>query len=112
MDSPAVEDIINWFCEKLEQSGIKVKKVILFGSYSKKNHSNSSDIDLAVISYDFADVHILDRIPMVSDAEWSTTRKFMIPLDLILLTPEEYEQENSIRMSFIRQGTDIPIQTY
>jgi uncharacterized protein len=109
MDTAAVEDVIIWFCERLEQSGIRVKKIVLFGSYAHKNYSIYSDIDLAVISHDFVGVHALDRIPMVSNAEWSTTRKYNVPLDLILLTPEEYERENSIRMSFIRQGIPIPI---
>lgn len=109
MDIQSVKDIISWFCEKLEQSDIKVNRVVLFGSVSRNQDTVQSDIDIAVISPDFIGVHLFDRIPMVGDAEWSTTEKFKIPLDIILLTPEEYEPEDSIRMSFIRQGIDIPV---
>lgn len=109
MDTPELNEIIEWFCRKLNESGITVEKIILFGSYSTNSHSVYSDIDLAVISQDFEGVHILDRIPMVGNAEWETTKKYLIPLDLILLTPDEYDRENSIRMSFIRKGTSMPI---
>jgi predicted nucleotidyltransferase len=108
LDTQAVDEVIDWFCRKLEESGIRVTMIVLFGSYAKNRISQHSDIDLAVITPDFENVHILDRIPMVSEAEWSTVRKFNVPLDLILLTQEEYEQENSIRMTFVKQGKCIP----
>ena len=84
MDTQAVDGVIDWFCRKLEESGIRVTMIVLFGSYAKNRISQHSDIDLAVITPDFENVHILDRIPMVSEAEWSTVRKFNVPLDLIL----------------------------
>ncbi len=107
MDFETVQEVISFFRKKLEQSGITIDAIILFGSYARNHQTMYSDIDLAVISEQFAGVHILDRVPMICKAEWATVERFHIPLDVILLTPEEYEQENSIRMSFIRQG--IPV---
>ncbi|MFH2046368.1 MAG: nucleotidyltransferase domain-containing protein [Pseudomonadota bacterium] len=44
---------INRYIALLEQKGIKVSKVILFGSYAKGMAKPDSDIDIAVISSQF-----------------------------------------------------------
>ena len=38
-----------------------------------------------------------------------TPKLYQVPVDLILLTPEEFDKETSIRMSFIRNGVYIPV---
>lgn len=46
-------NLINKYIRLLKQKGIKVSKVILFGSYAKGNANPDSDIDIAVISSQF-----------------------------------------------------------
>jgi len=48
-----VRDIIKRYIDKLQQD-IKVQRVILYGSYARGNPREESDIDIAVISDDFA----------------------------------------------------------
>ena len=43
--------------------------------------------------------HAITKIPKL----------YQVPVDLILLTPEEYDKETSIRMPFIRNGVNIPV---
>ena len=50
-----------------------------------------------------------DRI-MLYRAISKTPKLYQVPVDLILLTPEEFDKETSIRMSFIRNGVRIPVQ--
>lgn len=46
-------NLINKYIRLLKQKGIKVSKVILFGSYAKGIAEQDSDIDLAIISSQF-----------------------------------------------------------
>jgi uncharacterized protein len=45
----------------LENSGIHVQQAILFGSYASGNFDEWSDIDLAIVSNDFAGNRFEDR---------------------------------------------------
>jgi predicted nucleotidyltransferase len=45
---------------QLERAGIPVERIILFGSYARGNHTDASDIDLAVVSEAFSGVRFHD----------------------------------------------------
>jgi len=38
------------------------------------------------------------------DAEIRTIKKFMVPLDIITMTPEEYEKRNSLAAEYAHEG--------
>jgi len=61
----------------------------LFGSQAKGKATRESDIDVVIISEDFRNKDIFERAAMTKDAEIRTLKKFMIPLDIVTLTPEE-----------------------
>jgi len=73
----------------LREGGVTPSKIILFGSQAKGKATKDSDIDVVIISEDFRNKDILERAAMTKDAEIKTLRKFMIPLDIVTLTPEE-----------------------
>jgi hypothetical protein len=54
VDKEAVLKIISDFGKALEAEKVKPQKMILFGSYSTGTQHEGSDIDLVVISEDFA----------------------------------------------------------
>ncbi|MBI5583197.1 MAG: hypothetical protein HY892_05190 [Deltaproteobacteria bacterium] len=41
---------------------------------------------------------------LTKDAEIRTIKKFMVPLDIITLTPEEYESRKSLSAEYAHQG--------
>jgi predicted nucleotidyltransferase len=45
--------ILNEFSKSLDKEGIKVTKLILYGSYATGRFHKDSDIDVAVVSSDF-----------------------------------------------------------
>jgi uncharacterized protein len=75
----------------LRQGGVTPSKIILFGSQAKGKATGESDIDVVIISEDFRNKDILERAAMTKEAEIKTLKKFMIPLDILTLTPEENE---------------------
>jgi len=73
----------------IREGGVTPEKIILFGSQAKGKATKESDIDVVIISEDFRNKYILERAAMTKDAEVRTLKKFMIPLDIVTLTPEE-----------------------
>ncbi|MCK9266344.1 nucleotidyltransferase domain-containing protein [bacterium] len=44
---------INKFVERVKKEGIRIDKIILYGSYASTTPNKDSDIDVAIISKDF-----------------------------------------------------------
>ena len=84
-----------------------ISKIVLFGSYAKGTASAESDIDIAIISEDFRGKDIFERVRMIKDAEVLTIRKFKVPLDIIAMTPEEFDSGVSIISDYARDGQII-----
>jgi predicted nucleotidyltransferase len=53
-----------------------------------------SDIDLIIISSDFQNHDLFERAKMTMNAEMDTKKKYKIPMDVINLSPEEYDESN------------------
>jgi predicted nucleotidyltransferase len=53
MVDPAIRDIIDRFIKALRSRGIRVEKVLLYGSYASGKTHYGSDLDLAIVSPDF-----------------------------------------------------------
>jgi predicted nucleotidyltransferase len=67
----------------------------LFGSALYGNMSKDSDIDLIVISSDFNNLDIFERAKLTMRGEIETLKKYRIPMDIINLSPEEYNASNA-----------------
>lgn len=63
-----VNKILLDLAEGLKRKGIKVNKLILFGSYAKGNPHSHSDIDVAVISSTFNNKNLLKRQELLGEA--------------------------------------------
>ncbi|MCX6685741.1 MAG: nucleotidyltransferase domain-containing protein, partial [Methanoregula sp.] len=56
---------------------------------------------------DFSGMDMIARTLLTKDAELNTIRKYRIPLDIITLTTDEYQDQNSIFLRNVRKG--IPV---
>jgi len=45
----------------------------------------------AAVSPDFEDKGIFERVELTAEAEAETIRRFVVPLDIVMFTPAEYE---------------------
>ncbi len=69
---------------------LKIKKVILFGSWAKGRAHPESDIDFIIISPDFKKMRFMERLVFLSKMR---KEKFMSPpLDILGYTSEEFEK--------------------
>ena len=100
MDKEAVLEIIERFREALIEVGVEPAKMVLFGSYAGGHPHEGSDIDLVVISEDFAGKDHWERIVLMSDA----IHKVWEPIEPVAMTPEEWENCDSLIALFARDG--------
>ena len=100
MDKEAVLRIISDFGKALEAEKIKPQEMILFGSYSTGTQHEDSDIDLLVISEDFAGKDYWERIDVLAAA---IVRVFE-PIEAIAMTPQEWESGDSLITDYARNG--------
>lgn len=86
-----VYSIIAQYRQKLEASGIKVNKIILYGSYASGRAGEDSDMDLLVISDDFGNMDLWERLCLLGRARMG----IMKPMEILGLTEEEFAHENA-----------------
>lgn len=102
-----VREAIVFLKRCLENKGLAVSKIVLFGSQATGLATMDSDVDIIIISKDFEGRDILDRAQMTKEAEISTIKKFMIPFDIMTMTPDEFENGSSLVAEYARDGVVV-----
>jgi uncharacterized protein len=80
-----VERYINDILPKIKEK-LNPKSVIIFGSRSRNEGSDESDLDVLIVSDFFAGKRFLGRIPMML-----RMFRFQCPTDYLCYSPEEFE---------------------
>jgi hypothetical protein len=104
MAEEKLTEAIEYFANQLISEGIKVCRIILFGSQASGTASGESDIDLVVVSEDFAGKNIFEKVKLLNQADARTIKKFLVPLGVILMSEKDLESETSIIAGYARQG--------
>ena len=104
MDKAAVLKTISDFEKALKAENITVSKIILFGSYASGHDRPDSDIDLVVISDDFTDKDYWQRIDILSSAVYRVFK----PIEAIAMTPQEWQNGDSMITNYAKDGQEVP----
>lgn len=100
MDKGTVLNTVANFKKALELKSVRIKKIILFGSFASGAAKEESDIDLIVISDDFKNKTYWERIDLLSEAIYQV----MKPIEAVAMTTEEWERGDSMIVDFARKG--------
>ncbi|MGB9627768.1 MAG: nucleotidyltransferase domain-containing protein [Thermodesulfobacteriota bacterium] len=100
MDKKAVLKALSTFRKALETRGLRIDKIILYGSYAQNTYKEGSDIDIIVISEDFNSKNYWERIDILSEAIYEVFE----PIEAIALTPEEWEKGTSDIVEYSKSG--------
>jgi predicted nucleotidyltransferase len=98
-----VTEAVRFFEKCLKEKGLKVSKIILFGSQVKGTTTEENDVDILIISEDFHGKDIFERTRLTKDAEIMTLKKFMMPFDIVTLTSEEFERGTSLVVEYAKR---------
>jgi predicted nucleotidyltransferase len=93
MDKRTIGKVIKYLESRLAENGVIVSQIILFGSQAKRNSSKDSDIDLIIVSDSFRRKGFLKRVDMASRPVGDTIRHFHVPIDVLLKSPDEVDNE-------------------
>ncbi len=85
-----ISRIVSEYKQNLEALGIKVEKVILYGSHATGEAKEDSDIDLLVVSDDFKDMDLWERLCLLGRARVGIKR----PMEILGFTEEELSEEH------------------
>lgn len=84
-----ITEILERFKFALQAQGISVSRFILFGSCASSKATKESDIDVAVVSENFKDMNLLQRLELIGRA--LAKAKIMEPVEALGYTEEEFE---------------------
>ena len=100
MDKAAILKIVDRFHKEINSRGIRLQKIILYGSHSVGTNNEESDIDLVVISDDFYGKDYWERIDLLADVIY----QIFAPIEAVALTQDEWDKKDSFIVDFARQG--------
>jgi len=103
MDKRSALNTLHNFRLALESKGIRIHKLILFGSYAQGKAREGSDIDVLVISDDFSGKDYWERIDILADAIYEVFE----PIEAVALTSEEWEKGESGIVDYAKEGEVI-----
>ncbi|MEA1964623.1 MAG: nucleotidyltransferase domain-containing protein [Candidatus Aerophobetes bacterium] len=90
--------------EKLFQKrGIEIYKIVIFGSYAKGEEKKESDLDIIVVSENFEDKDIFEKVEIVSGIHRELVEKITIPVDIMYYSPTEWEKGSSLIINAARE---------
>ena len=102
-----IKKAIEYLKNLLEGRGLEIDRIILFGSYAKGNYGNNSDVDVVIISKNFSGKNIFEKGKMLGDVEWGLVEKFLIPFDIIAMSPEDFKKGVSLISQYAKEGEVI-----
>ena len=100
MDKSSALEVIDRFRAVLERKDVKVNKIILYGSFAREDYRDDSDIDVIVISDDFASLNYWERIDLLSEAIY----EIFEPIEAVSFTSNEWESSNSFLVDYAKDG--------
>ena len=103
MDKKSALNALHNFRLALESKGIRIHKLILYGSYAQGNAREGSDIDVLVISDDFSGKTYWERIDILSGAIYEVFE----PIEAVALTVEEWEKDERAVTQYAKDGEVI-----
>jgi predicted nucleotidyltransferase len=103
MDKNAVMKIIDRFRDAVEKQGIKVERLILYGSYAYGTPHEGSDIDLIIISEDFAPLDFWQRIDVMANAICEVIE----PIEAIAMTRKEWDNHEFGIVDYAENGETV-----
>ena len=80
----------------LQERGIDVEKIVVFGSYAKSKEKEDSDVDIIIVSKDFRNKDIFQKVELTRGVHRKLIDEIMKPFDIMYYSDEEWIAGNSL----------------
>lgn len=80
----------------LQQRGIDTEKIVIFGSYAKGNQKPDGDIDIMVISSDFRDRDIFEKVELTNGIHRQLVKMTKKAVDIMYYSDLEWKRGHSL----------------
>jgi len=100
-DKETALEIVEYLHETLQKYGVTPCNIALFGSFLNGNHHADSDLDMIIISEAFEGKDLSQRIYMTLNAEKEVIKRYVVPMDILLKTPQEYQNQKYFESKII-----------
>ena len=86
---------------------ISISRIVVFGSYAKGIETEDSDIDLIVVSRDFRNKDIFERVALTRGIHRELVREVMRPFDIMYYSDEEWEKGDSLIINAAQKEGEV-----
>jgi predicted nucleotidyltransferase len=86
----------------LREKGITPYRIVVFGSHARGTEREESDIDIVVVSKDFRNKSIFERVNLTTGIGRKMVHQFKKPIDLLFYSDEEWKAGNSLILNAAR----------
>lgn len=96
------------FCAQLRRAHIEPERIILFGSWARGQQREDSDIDVIVVSRDFARIGFRRRLEMLGIA----AGRVWVSVQALGYTPEEFaapEETSFLAIVLAQKTMELPV---
>jgi len=100
-DQETAYKIIAYMHSSLLEHGVKPCHIALFGSFLHGNYHEESDLDMIIISEAFEGKDDDQRIYLTMKAEDIVRKRYVVPMDILLKTPQEYQSQKYFESKII-----------
>ena len=100
-DREKAHEIVGYMHSALQRHGVTPCHIAIFGSFLHGNNHAESDLDMIIISEKFEGKNLDERITMTMNAEDEVMDKYIVPMDVLLKTPQEYHNHKYFESKII-----------
>ncbi|MBI3600086.1 MAG: nucleotidyltransferase domain-containing protein [Nitrospinae bacterium] len=100
-----IKGIINRYANELRKMGITPERILIYGSYAEGHPREDSDIDLIIVSNDFKDKNLRERLEILGLA----AGRIFEPIEAMGYTEDEIElkKEGSFLDEVVSKGIAV-----
>ncbi len=102
-----LEDIKKSLEKLLQERGIVMDKIVVFGSFIRGGFGQESDIDIIIVSPDFRNKGIFERVKLTTGIGRELVKRFKRPFDLIYYSDVEWEKKNFLLINEAKEYGEV-----
>lgn len=80
----------------LEKRKVRSSKIILFGSRIRGKPNKDSDIDIIILSKDFENKDVFEKVRLMSGVHRELVKTLMLPADIMYYSLSEWRRSSSL----------------